>query len=663
MAETQTGSKRRSRFLSATERRVLMQVADAAFPPGRVLPPPDEIVADKIENFISRLGTVGKGFYRSLLWMIEMAPVAEKGITFSRIPSREERGEILEKLYSNGTTFWALRGLMAPMKLAYLNDRKIHESVGCKFGVELPTHAEKNRWDSQIVPLGSQEKEHEEIEVDCVVVGTGAGGAPVASALAAKGHAVLMLEEGQHYTRMDFNGHAVDMQRKMYRLQGATVSVGNMVIPIPVGMTVGGSTTINSGTCYRVPERILAKWRGQFGLTEFTPNTMSPYYDRVEKMIGVAPADWKYLGGCARVIARGCDALGYRHQPLRRNAPECDGQGLCCFGCPTDAKRSTNVSYVPEALKAGAVVYTGAKVTEILVRNGRAVGVVARGTSPDGRKLKLTVRARTVVLSCGTLYTPALLLRNKLANSSGMVGKNLSIHPASQSWALFDEPIQGWNGIPQGYAIEEFEDEGIRFEGAFTPLDLGGAAVSFVGRKWTNLIDNYDRLACFGFMVEDESRGQVRLGPGGMPLITYWLNEEDKRKMIRAQAILARVYLAAGAKGVYPGLQIYDDLSTEDRIRRLEEEGPSRLAPHHFDISAYHPLGTCLMGNDPRTSVVRPTHETHDVRNLFVCDGSSVPSSLGVNPQLTIMAMSERASEFIDERIRSMETLSGREAA
>ncbi len=659
MAEATTTAeahgKKRLRFLSETERRILLQIADAAFPPGKVLPSPDEIVVDKIENFIGRLGPAGQGFYRSMLWAIEMGAVAVKGRPFSKIASRDDREDVLKSVYGNSALFWSFRGLMAPMKLSYLNDRKIHESLGCKFSVELPAHAEKNRWDAQITSLTAQESEAETLEVDAVVVGTGAGGAPVAYELASKGHAVLMLEEGKHFTRMDFNGKSVEMQRKMYRNQGATFSVGNAFIPIPLGNTVGGTTTINSGTCYRVPERVLAKWRSQFGLSEFTPNSLDSFYRKAEKMIGVEEAKAKYLGGCATVIARGCDALGYRHNPLRRNAPECDGQGLCCFGCPTDAKRSTNVSYVPEALKAGAMLYTEARVDRILVEHGRAVGVVAVAKNRDGRKVKLTVRAKAVVLSCGTMYTPLLLLKNKLANSSGMVGKNLSIHPASMSWALFDEKIEGWNAIPQGYAIEEFEDEGIRYEGAFTPLDLGGAAVSFVGKKWRDLIDNYDRLACFGFMIEDESRGRVRLGPAGQPLITYSVNDVDRKKMIRAQAILARVYLAAGARGVYPGLQVFDDLSTEEKIRRLEREGPSKLKAYHFDLSAYHPLGTCMMGNDPGTSVVKPTHETHDVKNLFICDGSSVPSSLGVNPQLTIMAMAERASDYIDERIRLSE--------
>src|SRR5262249_5448902 len=160
---------------------------------------------------------------------------------------------------------------------------------------------------------------------------------------------------------------------------------------------------------------------------------------RVEAVLGVAPADPRHLGGVARVIARGCDALGYQHQPLRRNAPECDGQGICCFGCPTDAKRSTNVSYVPLALKAGATLFTGLRAERVMVDGGRAVGVLAHGRAPDGSRRALTVRARAVVVSCGSLLTPLLLEDSGIGTSSGQLGRNLSIHPAVAVMALFDE--------------------------------------------------------------------------------------------------------------------------------------------------------------------------------------------------------------------------------
>ena len=164
----------------------------------------------------------------------------------------------------------------------------------------------------------------EEVTCDAVVIGTGAGGAVMAKELAERGHAVLMVEEGDYYSRKAFNGRAVENMRRFYRDSGATGSVGNCVIPIPMGRLVGGSTAINTGTCWRTPDWVLQKW-SDAGLTDLAPERMGPYFERVERELQVAPADPKYLGGVADVIARGCDVLGYSHRPLNRNAPGCDG--------------------------------------------------------------------------------------------------------------------------------------------------------------------------------------------------------------------------------------------------------------------------------------------------------------------------------------------------
>ena len=481
------------------------------------------------------------------------------------------------------------------------------------------------------------------IECDVVVIGTGAGGAVVAKELAEQGHAVVLLEEGDYNGRADFNGQTADMQRKLYRDMGATLSVGNAVIPIPVGRTVGGTTAINSGTCYRTPDRVLEEWVHD-GLDGLSPAAMAPHFERVEQVLGVAPADGKYLGGVARVIARGCDALGYAHKPLRRNAPECDGQGVCCFGCPTDAKRSTNVSYVPLALKAGATLFTGLRAERVMVDGGRAVGVVATARLPGGDRRTLTIRARATVVSCGSLLTPLLLEASGIGTSSGQLGRNLSIHPALGVMALFDEKIDGGNSIPQGYAIEQFHDEGILFEGAFAPLDLAAASFTMIGPRFVELLESYDRLACFGVMIEDTSRGRVRRGPGGRPFITYSLNDHDVARLKRAVEILGRVYFAAGAKRVIPLVHGFDELTSPADLERLRR---AKLHARDFEISAYHPLGTARMGRDPARSVVAPDHQVHDTPGCYVVDGSVVPSSPAVNPQITIMALATRAASEI----------------
>src|SRR5262249_5061032 len=273
-----------------------------------------------------------------------------------------------------------LRALITPLKMAHFDDPKLYKQLGCVYEFEKVKAEAKPAYMRDRMHRADELGGDLALECDVVVVGTGAGGAVVGGELAEAGLAVVFVEEGQYFDRTQFTGRAFQMQQKLYRRGGSTFSIGNVPIPIPLGQTVGGSTTVNSGTCYRTPDRVLHHWQRELGLRELGPEELAPYFERVEAVLGVERAKAELLGGNGRVIARGCERLGFkRHGALRRNAPECDGQGVCCFGCPTDAKRSTNVSYIPLALRAGAELYTGAKVTRVLVEAGRARGVVARG--------------------------------------------------------------------------------------------------------------------------------------------------------------------------------------------------------------------------------------------------------------------------------------------
>ena len=637
------GDKRaRPSLLGRRERASLLAIARASMPEGQHFAGGGTRAVEKVDHFLALSPpSVARG-YRAMLLALDAWAMARHRASLASLPA-ETVLRILERWRTGDIARrTVVRMLTAPLKIAHYNDPQMYREVGCRYG-SLPVRAEQPRWMERVTAASDLDGD-DTIECDVVVVGTGAGGAVVARELAEQGHAVVLLEEGDYNTRADFNGQTADMQRKLYRDMGATLSVGNAVIPIPVGRTVGGTTAINSGTCYRTPDRVLHDWAHEFGLGELSPEAMAPYFDRVESVLGVAPAEAKYLGGVARVIARGCDALGYEHKPLRRNAPECDGQGVCCFGCPTDAKRSTNVSYVPLALKAGAALFTGLRAERVMVDGGRAIGVVATGRLPGGERRTLTVRARATVVACGSLLTPLLLEASGVGTSSGQLGRNLSIHPALAVMALFDEKIDGGSAIPQGYAIEQFHDEGILFEGAFAPLDLAAASFTMIGPKFVELVEAYDRIACFGVMIEDVSRGRVRRGPGGRPLITYSLVEHDVARLKRAVEILGRVYFAAGARKVIPLVHGFDELDGPADLERLRH---AKLRARDFELSAYHPLGTARMGRDPGKSVVGADHQVHDTPGCYVVDGSVVPSSPAVNPQITIMALATRAADEI----------------
>ena len=518
--------------LSTRETAILAAVADAIMPAGKILPGAGR--PQSVSRIIHLIQSMPSGLITSmktLLWTIETTAVGRYLKPFTQC-SLEQRTAFLEGwLHGNAARRTAIRILMLPLKVAHFTDPALFESVGCIYKPEV-VKREVPRWRSQIISGDELEGTFgavDELEVEVIVVGTGAGGAVAAKELAAAGYAVMMIEEGEYYDRQDFtSSNRLSLGRQMYRGGGLLATVGNTTIPLVVGKTVGGSTTINSGTCFRTPNKVLDKWRMEYGLGDFSAEHMDPFFERVEQTIGVEEAEWEHLGGVAEVVRDGCEALGYSHKPLRRNAPGCDGQGVCCFGCPTDAKRSTNVSYVPLALENNALCLTGARVSNVLVEDGRAVGVEAVCSVNGGaEKRTIRVKAPYTVLACGSLYTPLLLLQNKLCNRWDQVGRHLSIHPASGMNGVFDQRIEGWRGIPQGYSIDEFKDEGLLFEGAFVPFEMASMSMPIIGRPFIDAMEAFGRMAIFGFMISDTSRGRVYNGPKGRPLITYSMNDQD----------------------------------------------------------------------------------------------------------------------------------------
>ncbi|MEB2284699.1 MAG: hypothetical protein B6D46_13650 [Polyangiaceae bacterium UTPRO1] len=630
------------------DRRTLEILAATALPPGRVLPGAAAHTVTRARALLGEvMPAVAAGYDRLLLALDACSLIAHRA-RFGHLPAAK-RLDVLARLARGEVTRLVLRGLLTPLKLAYFDDPSVHAALGCRYAVAPPAPPERRRWHERICDASTL-ADAEILECDAVVVGTGAGGAPVAKALAERGQAVLLVEEGPLFTRQDFTGRALPALQAMYRHGGTTAAFGNTIIPIPLGRGVGGTTLVNSGTCFRAPPPVLAAW-ADAGLAPLGGDGLSPFYEQVEAVLGVAPSTTAALGAPARLVAKGCDALGWSHHALARNAPGCDGQGLCCFGCPTDAKRSTNVSWVPLALERGAQLMTGFEVRRILRDSDRVVGVAGVTTGAGAPKC-LTVRARVVVLACGSLLTPGLLERNGLGRTSRQLGRNLSIHPASAALGVFAEEVNAWRTVPQGYAIDEFASEGLYFEGAQMPLDITAVSLTGFGPAYVSLMERFSRTFSFGFMVKDSSRGRVRGRRQGGPFITYFVNEADRARLQRGFALLARVYFAAGAEAVHLPVLGFERLESLADVERFER---ATVPVRHMDLTAYHPLGTARMGVEPLRSVVNVEHEVHDVNNLFVCDGSVVPSSLGVNPQVTIMAMSLRAAEGIHRRLERLQ--------
>ena len=472
------------------------------------------------------------------------------------------------------------------------------------------------------------------IRADVCVIGTGAGGAPVAKELAEGGMSVVMLESGPAFTTDDFTARPREMTAQLYRDAGQTATLGNVPIVLPLGEGIAGTTLINSGTCFRTPDAILASWGERFGLDGMSADELDPYFRRVEREIHVTQVPEDLAGKNALVFKRGAEQLGWSGDFLFRNASGCIGSGVCAFGCPTSSKLHMGLTYLPRAWDAGATSYTHCLAQSIDIEGGRARAVDAK-TSGGG---KLRIECDTVVVACGALYTPIFLGKNKLGGHSGELGENLALHPATGVRARFAEEINMARGVPQSYYVDEFCDEGIMFEGAAGPPDYAAMSFPFSGEQHRDLMLDYLHIAQFGLMVSDTSRGSVRALPGGALRMSYDVNDDDLRTFKRGIELLCECYWAAGAEVLFPPIEGIGVLRDGDMDTLLRHE----LRPHELTLMAFHPMGTARADARPAHGVVDGDLKLHGTDNIYVSDASVLPSSLGVNPQETVMALATR---------------------
>jgi choline dehydrogenase-like flavoprotein len=480
---------------------------------------------------------------------------------------------------------------------------------------------------------GAEIRGQRRVRVDACVIGSGAGGAVAAKELAEGGMRVAVLEEGEWHETDDFTARPREMTRLLYRDAGQVTTLGDPPIVLPLGRAVGGTTVVNSGTCFRTPPGVLRRWRDELGLGELDEATLEPFFRRVERILNVSQVPPDLAGPNAAVVRRGAEALGWSGDYLYRNVRGCVGSGVCAFGCPSGAKQHVGITYMPRAWAAGATTYTGARAERIEIEGGRARAVTAR-TKGGGT---LHVDCDRVLVACGAIHTPLLLRRQGIRDASGKLGANLSIHPATGVRAFMDEDVELWRGVPQSYYVDEFAGEGLMFEGAAGPPDYIAMSMPGRGPVHRARMDRYRQVSTFGVMVADSSRGEVRT-LAGAPRIRYDLDAADTARFKRGLELLAELYWATGAREVLVPVRGVPPLRDGDCTPLRE----AHVRARDLELMAFHPLGTAAMGADATTSVTDPYGRVHGVEGLYVADAAAVPSSLGVNPQITIMALTTR---------------------
>lgn len=598
-------------------------------------------MAEPVAAYLAALPPRTLGRLRLAIRLFEWLPFPWR---FSRLSAEARTGYLRElersasRLHRNLLLF--LKTLTA---LGYARHPRVRAAVGYEPGCELRPGAEP----PPPAALGDTDPPEGGEDCDAVVVGSGAGGAVAAAALAEAGLDVIVVEAGPQLSRADYPDDPLEALPALYRDGGLTVAEGRPPIPLPVGRCVGGTTVINSGTCFRAPREVLEAWAREAGIAWATG--LEREFAAAEDFLAVTPVDVATMGRNGQLCMEGAAALGASGGPISRNAGPCIRCGTCPTGCRLDAKRAMHVSYLPRAVAAGARLRRGVRATRVLTEGGRAAGV-ACAVEPavhGGEGRRFEVRARAVVCAGGALGTPELLLRSGLARGSGQTGRNLRIHPACWVGALFDQPVRGWEGIMQSYYVDQWRDRGLLLEATFTPLAFSAPWLAGVGGEYQARLERFDRLASIGVHLSDRSRGRVALGRGGGLRVGYRLTAGDARRLVWGIARAAEIHFAAGAREVYPQVSGMPPIRPGG-VGALEA---AALEPADLRLEAFHPMGTARMSADPAAGVTGIDGQVHGLPGLYVADASLFPGPPGVNPMMTVIAFAGRVAAGLAERM------------
>jgi choline dehydrogenase-like flavoprotein len=599
----------------------LGDVASALIPPELGGPSPER-VASVARRLLDRMPAPNRAALGAGLIALEGLALARHGRPLGRLP-HQARSAILASIGESGPLGAAALDAIKAVVLMAAGADEYAGAIRSVATAEPPT-----REDPPLRMLNRDELR--KAQPDAIVIGSGAGGAFSGRELARAGLDVLILEEGERWdaARMR-SAHPIERFAGLYRDAGSTIAAGVPPIALPVGRAVGGTTVLNSGTCFRPPDSVIAEWSTDHGLDgDLIGVDYGLILDDVEETIGVAPVPLGVMGRNGRLALAGAEALGLRSGPLRRNATGCRGSCQCAIGCPNNAKGGVHVNALPQACDAGAAIASGVRVERLLVERGRAVGVRCR--LADGERVEL--RAPRIVVAAGTTETPPLLRRSGLA-SHPRLGRGMSIHPALSVTGRFAEPVVAWEGVMQSAGVEEFhEREGILLEATSTPPGMGSMVLPGVGAELLGRLEDAEHLASLGAMIADEPSGAV-LG-SSRPLLGYRVSRRDAGRLVAAAGHSARILLAAGAIEV--------ELGGGTRPVRSEAGVAAAVASldvRRMHIAAFHPTGTAAAGSDAARHPVAPDGTLRGVRGVWVSDGAIVPSCPTVNPQVSIMSL------------------------
>lgn len=471
------------------------------------------------------------------------------------------------------------------------------------------------------------------IDVDAVVVGSGAGGSCVADVLTRRGLEVLVLEEGPVSHRHARPERPLQAFTQLWRGAGLCAALGRPNVAYAEGRCVGGGTEINSGIFQRAPDDLIDAWAERYDIAEFGADALRPFFDRAAEAVN-ATVTHEPVGEPSDLLRRGAMRHQYEVTPLERAQRGCVGANKCAFGCATGGKQSMTETLLPAACARGAQLIAECRVLKLKRRGGRVVSLTALARGSDGGEHRVQVRAEKFFLCAGAIHTPALLQRSGIARRAG---RTLRLHPTLKCVGLFEQQVRAWEHRLPLYAVTEFMPDRRLGGSFFTP---GVFAMSLVD-NWTNtkhFMESIDKAGIYYAMVRSAGTGRIRTVPGARePVVTFRMTSDDWDNLSLGGRDLAQVMFAGGAKIVFPGITGHSGWT--------KPPDDVRLQPASTNLFTVHLFSSCPPGERRDVTIVDSFGRVHGTDNLFVADASQIPEAPGVNPQGTVMAMAYRTAE------------------
>lgn len=478
------------------------------------------------------------------------------------------------------------------------------------------------------------------IDCDVCVVGSGCGGATAAWELAKAGRDVVVLEEGGDYV-----GPALTMRDEMYDqlyMERGGRATDDLAISVMQGRVLGGGGVINASDVVPIHDGVLRCWQKKYGLSDFSVETLDPFRRAaLDDLTANVPTT---LNENNQLAQRGAKALGWRGEIMPHNRQGCVGLGKCMVGCRVGAKRNPRMVAIPGALAAGARFFLRARAVRIEGAGGALKTVRVRTLDAKGyhERGDAIVRAKIVVLAANAVASAELLLRSGLGNEH--VGRHLSLQPQLPLTALFEHEVRGFRGIPQSFAVTEFEDLddaehgwwGFRIEPIFVTPGITATTLPKLGREGKETMALLPHLAASLLLVPDEGNGRVTLDRG-RARISYAIPDEQRRRYHAAVKAGARMYLAAGAKQVVVPTAKPLVIRGEGDLAKVDELG---FAPATAPFISAHQQGTVRFAPNASDGGADPAGQVYGTRGVYVLDSSGFPTSSSSHTMTPILTIS-----------------------